>query len=216
MNPLQAWLGRPTSLKDAKDLSSAVVAWRSMEGMDLTQPHFHTRYVAVGIVSQQEGDGELGGAIQSLAAVVVQGDGMETREVFYADIPEDRADSERVLQDFIQFVGNSVLVSFRADFGLASLRKVFARCGIRRVSPKWLDLTLLLPEIFPKGRGQGAPLSDWLDYLGLADQRGDALADALLNGKLFLQVLSKAAEHGYSTPKELIRVERARRWLWSH
>jgi hypothetical protein len=113
-------------------------------------------------------------------------------------------------------VGNSILVSYRADFGLQSLRKRFADAGAGEISPRWLDLALLLPEIYPEGHGQCVTFGDWLHLFSLDADRPDALTDALATGRVFLSVLAKAGERGYFSPTELMKVEKARRWLWSH
>lgn len=212
MNPLSSLFSRNND--PATDFKAAVQAWGKLPDPDLSQAHFGVRYVVVGMAG---GDpNELTRTVTRLAALGVTADGVASDDCLLLDFAVEESAREQALRDFMDFVGNSILVSYRADFGLQSLRKRFADANGGDISPRWIDLALLLPEIYPEGQGKCVTLDDWLGLLELGDQRSDALTDALATARLFLSVLARAGERGYSSPAELMRIEKARRWLWSH
>lgn len=215
LTPLQALFSGSSRTSDADTLKAAVLAWNKHADPDLTQPHFHTPYIVLGMTGKPAGEQSSDPPIQAISAIAVQGDGVSAEEVFYADIPDDPGARERVLRDFIQFVSDGILVSFRADFGLRGLNRLWADSGGAEATPRWLDLARLLPGLIPESQGQCTTLADWLAFFKLEDRREDAFADALLNCRLLMQVLARASEHGLVCAEDLIQQEKARRWLWA-
>jgi DNA polymerase III subunit epsilon len=209
LSPISSFFSRQTE-SGALDLKTATQQWGKLPEPDLSQPHFHIRYLAVGL----SGGGEESSANQ-LAMLALNGDGFSSADSFAMDIPaSQKLDME--LRDWMDFVSSSVLVSFRADFGLSVIRKLFQEaCGVE-INPRWIDLALLLPELFPESENKCVTMADWLAFFELEDDRNDAMTDALATGRLLLCVLARASEKGYSSPNDLMRAEKARRWLWSH
>lgn len=213
MNPLSSLFSRSGSGAPT-DLKSATQAWMRLPELDLSQAHYGIRYVAVGMVGGDITD--INRSVTKLAALGIGADGISASDSLLLDFAVEESAREQALRDFMEFVGNGILVSYRADFGLQSLRKRFADANGGEISPRWLDLALLLPEIFPEGLGKCITLADWLHFFDLDDEPTDALSDALAASRLFLSVLARAGERGFSSPADLMKVEKARRWLWSH
>lgn len=213
MNPLSSFFGR--SLNSSDDLKSATQAWQRLPEPDLLDTHFAVRYIAIGMSVSGDCSDE-NRSLTKLAALGVSGGLVSPADALLVDFAVEQPAREQSLRDFMNFAGNGILVSYKADFGLQSLRKRFADANAGEISPRWLDLALLLPELFPEGQGKCLTLDDWLGFLELGDEREDALADALSTGRLLLSVLTRAGERGYSSPAELMKIEKARRWLWSH
>ena len=71
---------------------------------------------------------------------------------------------------------------------------------------------MLLPALFPGT--QNDTLEDWLGHFGLGiTVRHRALIDAYAHAALLLIVLDRASRLGLNTTGELIRIEKAQRWL---
>jgi DNA polymerase III subunit epsilon len=116
------------------------------------------------------------------------------------------------LLECLEFLGNSVVVAFRAEFDRTVLgREMAAVLGVRLHSP-FIDLAVLLPALFPNTDND--TLDDWLRHFNfIAPARHHALADAYCHGALLLPVLERATRAGLSTVGDLKGVEKAQRWL---
>ena len=150
MNPLSSLFSRGGS-DGATDIKSVTQAWMRLPEPDFSQGHYGIRYVAIGMVGGEITDTNR--SVTKLAALGIGADGISASDSLLLDFAVEASSREQALRDFMSFVGNSILVSYRADFGLQSLRKRFedAQAGNGSdVSPRWLDLALLLPEIFPE------------------------------------------------------------------
>ena len=121
----------------------------------------------------------------------------------------------QVLDDFSGFMGDGLPVAFHAPFDEAVLRRAM---GARAQSGRrWLDLARLAPVLFPgvaAANGARRSLDDWLEAFGIAcPQRHDALADAYASAQLLLVLLAEAERQGAGTVDELLKLERAGRWI---
>ena len=116
------------------------------------------------------------------------------------------------LLDFLEFLGASVALAFRAEFDATVLaREVEARLGIvPRV--RFVDLALVLPALFPGS--QNDSLDDWIVHFGLPPiGRHHAIADAYANAQLWLIGIEQAHRAGLRTVGDLVELEAAQRWL---
>jgi DNA polymerase-3 subunit epsilon len=116
------------------------------------------------------------------------------------------------LMDFLEFLADSVVVAFRAEFDETVLtREVNQALGLPQ-QHTFLDLAVLLPSVFPGTDNDS--LDDWTLHFGFRPiGRHRAVADAYTNAQLLLLVLEQAQREGLSKVGELIRMERAQRWL---
>jgi DNA polymerase-3 subunit epsilon len=116
------------------------------------------------------------------------------------------------LLEYLEFLGNSAAVAFRAEFDRTILgREVAAVLGVRLQSP-FIDLAVLLPALFPNTDND--TLDDWLRHFNFrAPARHHALADAYCHGALLLVVLERATRAGLNTVGDLKDIEKAQRWL---
>jgi DNA polymerase-3 subunit epsilon len=116
------------------------------------------------------------------------------------------------LMDFLEFLDESVAIAFRAEFDQTVLtREVNEVLGLPQ-QHIFLDLAVLLPSVFP-GTSNDA-LDDWAHHFGIRSiGRHQAVADAYTNAQLMLLVLERAQRDGMTTVGELIKMERAQRWL---
>jgi DNA polymerase-3 subunit epsilon len=116
------------------------------------------------------------------------------------------------LVDFLEHLGASIAVAFRAEFDETVLRREMeTRLGI--VLPaRFLDLAMVLPALFP-GR-QNDTLDDWIVHFGLPPiGRHHAIADAYAEAQLWLLALEQGHRAGLRTVRDLVELERAQRWL---
>jgi DNA polymerase-3 subunit epsilon len=105
-----------------------------------------------------------------------------------------------------------VVVAYRAEFDATILRRELAHVLGTRMPNRFVDLAVLLPALFPGT--QNDTLEEWLGHFGLGSAvRNRALIDAYAHAALLLIVLERASRLGLHTTGELIRIEKAQRWL---
>lgn len=122
------------------------------------------------------------------------------------------ADPADAVLAFLEYAGASTLVAFRAEFDQVMLeREVHAslRVGLRR---RFVDLAWLLPALFPGEECRS--LDEWNARFGIvAEDRHEALADALVTAQLFQVALHRASAYGMANARRLIKMQNAQRWL---
>jgi DNA polymerase-3 subunit epsilon len=116
------------------------------------------------------------------------------------------------LMDFLEFLGDSVALAFRAEFDQTVLtREINQVLGLPQ-QHTFLDLAVLLPAVFPGTANDS--LDDWAAHFGLRPiARHRAIADAYTNAQLMLLVLERAQRDGLAQVGQLVAMERAQRWL---
>jgi DNA polymerase-3 subunit epsilon len=121
-------------------------------------------------------------------------------------------DPAGALIDCLEFLGSAVVVAYRAEFDATILRRELAQVLGTRMPNRFADLAVLLPALFPGT--QNDTLEDWLGHFGLDfPVRHRALIDAYAHAALLLIVLERASRLGLHTTGELLRIEKAQRWL---
>jgi DNA polymerase-3 subunit epsilon len=116
------------------------------------------------------------------------------------------------LMDFLEFLDESVAIAFRAEFDeTVFTREVNGVLGLPQ-QHTFLDLAVLLPSVFPGTNND--TLDDWAQHFGIRPiGRHRAIADAYTNAQLMLFVLERAQRDGMASVGELIKMERAQKWL---
>lgn len=156
--------------------------------------------------------------VTSIAAVVVQGGYLQLQDAIYLDLDAARQKAgftiERDLAHLLAFLGNAPVVAYPAPFVHAFLQPLFkASLGVE-FAPAYLDLCLLLPELFREHGSRQLPLDHWLDCFGIeADGRQDPLVDALAEAKLWQVLLARAKQREILSLAQLSSQESARHWL---
>lgn len=201
----------------ATDVREALESWRQQPGPDLSQPHFHTRYVVMDVATaglDSERDALLGIAALGLGrgGIIVPSD------AFALDFPAEQGVDpdllDRQLMAFLQFAGRGALVTYQGPFVGAFLARLFEERFGLHFQPDWIDLAWLLPDLFKEKIDELVPMDTWLELFGIAvPGRRDALADSVAIARLLQVALPRAAERGADTPGKLIDISRARRWL---
>ena len=122
------------------------------------------------------------------------------------------ADPVEALVRCLEFVNDSRIVAFRAEFDATVFRReVRAQLGLR-AWPRFIDLASVLPAMFPGT--QNDSLDDWVAHFRLPPiGRHQAIADAYATAQLLMIVLEVSARTGVYTARDLRDVERAQRWL---
>lgn len=208
--------GRPRN-DLAGDVRAALEAWRQTPGIDLDQPHYHTRYVVADVATaglDSERDALLGIAGLGLG----RGGIILPQDAFALDFPTaETADPDlldRQLVAFLAFAGRGPLVTYQVPFVGAFLERLFEERFDLRFQPQWIDLAWLLPDLFKERIDGLVPLDAWLETFGIeVPGRRDALADSVAIARLLQVALPRAAERGADTPGKLMDIGRARRWL---
>jgi DNA polymerase-3 subunit epsilon len=121
-------------------------------------------------------------------------------------------DPVEALVSCLEFIDDSRIVAFRAEFDATVFRReVRAQLGLR-AWPRFIDLASVLSAMFPGT--QNDSLDDWVTHFGLPPiGRHHAIADAYATAQLLMIVLEVSARTGIYTARDLRDVERAQRWL---
>lgn len=116
---------------------------------------------------------------------------------------------EEVIAELAEYVGEAVPVAFHAPFDAGILR----RHGLR-LEREWVDLTTLMPALFPARAPRQNTLDPWLAAFDIpAHRRHDALGDAFATAQLLLPALKEMKRRRVHTVEALMKTERAARWL---
>jgi DNA polymerase-3 subunit epsilon len=216
--------------KVAGAAGARLAAWQRLPPADLDASHSSTRYVvvdvettgadlhrdrliAIGAVGVQDGAIVLDDCFDAVlrqaqpssdANILIHGIGGETQL--------GGRDPVDALLDFVDYVGNSPLVAFRAEFDRAILdRETREVLGIAIGLP-FVDLAFLLPALF---RGTACDsLDEWVVHFGgdIA-VRHHALGDAYATAQLLLITLAAAETAGLGSAAKLLATQKAQRWL---
>lgn len=119
---------------------------------------------------------------------------------------------EEVTTNLQKYIGDGVPVGFHAAFDAGILK----RHGVALRRP-WLDLAGLAPALFPALGRKDSSLDHWLAAFGIPPlARHDALGDAFATAQLLLVLLHEAQRQRVGTVEDLLKTERAGRWLARH
>jgi DNA polymerase-3 subunit epsilon len=196
----------------------------------LDQPLSLARFVALDL--ETTGPRMLLDRVISIGAVAVSAGTVRHDDAFEAVLRQDRSsevdnilvhqiggqeqlgggDPVEALVRCLEFVGDSRIVAFRAEFDQTVFRReVRARLGLH-AWPRFLDLAALLPAVFPGTEND--TLDDWVRQFDLPPVgRHHAIADAYATAQLLMITLQAAHRLGIVTSRDLRDAEQAQRWL---
>ena len=109
-------------------------------------------------------------------------------------------DPVEALVGCLEFIGDSRVVAFRAEFDATVFEREVRRQLGYRAWPRFIDLAALLPAMFPGTEND--TLDDWVAHFGLPPiGRHHAIADAYATAQLLMIVL-EAAPRSASRPPQ--------------
>jgi DNA polymerase-3 subunit epsilon len=112
----------------------------------------------------------------------------------------------------LEFIAESRVVAFRAEFDATVFGREVRRLLGFRAWPRFIDLAMVLPALFPATEND--TLDDWVAHFGLPPiGRHHAIADAYATAQLLMIVLEAAPRFGIETAADLRDAEVAQRWL---
>lgn len=210
--------GNRTAIALPDDVHAALARWRGLPDTVDNQPHYQTRYVVLDITTTglQVGQDQ----VRQIAAVAVSGGLIHPDDLLCLELPQANAatgpDEElaRQLMGLLEFIGNAPVVAYPVPFVSGFLGPLMTRHLGLDFKPYWLDLALILPELFKEQISAQVSIDDWLHCFGIeAPGRHDAVVDALATARLLQIVLNRAGLRELATPAHLAEIEKARRWL---
>jgi DNA polymerase-3 subunit epsilon len=228
----EAWRARQVRRSLPADLRDRLARVRRgfLDRPGLDQPLALARFVALDL--ETTGPRMLVDRIISIGAVAVTESTVRHDDAFEALLRQDASstvdnilihriggqeqlagtDPVEALVRCLEYVGDSRVVAFRAEFDQTVFRReVRARLGLH-AWPRFLDLAALLPAVFPGTANDS--LDDWVRHFGLPPVgRHHAIADAYATAQLFMIVLQAGAAAGIETSRDLRDTEKAQRWL---
>lgn len=121
-------------------------------------------------------------------------------------------DPAEALLDFMEFVGDSPLLAFHAEFDRRMLAGALKESLGYRLQHHFYDVADIAPLLCPQSRIRHGGLDEWIAEFGLqVQQRHHASADALVTAELSLMLFSKARRQGIDDLTELERRLASRR-----
>ena len=117
-------------------------------------------------------------------------------------------------QRFLDYLGKSPILAFRAGFDREFLKRTIKSSLGKRFNHVWLDLAELAPAVFPKAPARS--LDEWMQHCGVPaeQERHHACLDALVSAQLFLK-LRASLPPAHRNFREMARMAKDRRWLGS-
>lgn len=191
-------------------LASRVQAWKALELPVMGQIHYQTRYVVLDTVSSGEGQGkDRKDHILSLTALGVSQGRICPDDAFVV--------SPQGVEDwisFLEFVGKAPLVGYKLSFTMDLLEPLLERELGVAFSPESLDLSVLLPEFFRNFEPCGERLDTWLTHFDIHSyETPQVMTGILVKARLLQRLLVAAQDRGVASPKALLDLGKARRWL---
>ena len=206
-----SWLSRlvPGGRSElGEPLVQRIREWKSQPEADLGCAHFEARYVVVN--TEASGLDLNHDRLLALAAIVIDGGTLSPSQSVYLPLGTDPA---QALVSLLEFTGKSPWVVFNSAFNRNVLEGACSEHLNLVPEPHWLDTQWLLPALFPEHQIGQDRLSRWMDALGIETfQRHHALGDAYAIAQIFMAALGRAQAEGLKTPRQLIELERSRRW----
>jgi DNA polymerase-3 subunit epsilon len=196
----------------------------------LGQPLALARFVALDL--ETTGPRMLLDRIISIGAVAVRGRTVRHDDAFEALLRQDQSsavdnilihqiggqqqlsgvDPVEGLVACLEFIAESRVVAFRAEFDATVFGREVRRLLGFRAWPRFIDLAMVLPALFPATEND--TLDDWVGHFGLPPiGRHHAIADAYATAQLLMIVLEAAPRFGIETAADLRDAEVAQRWL---
>jgi DNA polymerase-3 subunit epsilon len=128
--------------------------------------------------------------------------------------PEALAEGDEpadALLTFLEYLGDSPLLAFHADFDRQMLTRALKEDVGYRFEHAFLDVAELAPALYPNALAPRVGLDDWIAHFGLGvGQRHHASADALVTAELALILFAAAKRKGLTVYTEL--EELCRHW----
>lgn len=126
-------------------------------------------------------------------------------------------DPAEALLSFMEFVGDSPLLAFHAEFDQRMLARALKQSLGYRLQHAFFDVAEIAPLLCPKAKLPHAGLDDWTAHFGLqVQQRHHASADALVTAELALILLSKARQQQLDNLPALLQQLNSRRRQRAH
>ncbi len=121
------------------------------------------------------------------------------------------------LLSFMEFVGDSPLLAFHAEFDQRMLARALKQSLGYRLRHAFFDVAEIAPLVCPQAKLGHAGLDDWTQHFGLqVQQRHHASADALATAELALILFSKARQQGLDSLPALLQQLNSRRRQIAH
>ena len=175
--------------------------------------------------------------VLSIGAVVIENGGIDLSRQFECTLQRDghRASASTLIHgiapseiangiepveallSFMEFVGDSPLLAFHAEFDQRMLARALKQSLGYRLRHAFFDVAEIAPLVCPQAKLNHAGLDDWTQYFGLqVQQRHHASADALVTAELALILFSKARQQQLDSLPALLQQLNSRRRQLAH
>lgn len=120
----------------------------------------------------------------------------------------DRPKEIEALQQFLEFLGDSIIIAHHTIFDITMINKALERNGLPEIKNRTLDTAILYKKTLIKSylleRKDHYTLDDLADKFDISKKdRHTAIGDAYITAIAFLKILKKLREKGEITLKQL-------------
>ncbi len=161
--------------------------------------------LSIGAVTIEDGAIDLGRQFE--ATLLREGHQASASTLIHGIAPSAIAAGQapaEALLDFMEFLGDSPLLAFHAEFDRRMLARALLDSLDYRLRHAFFDVAELAPLLCPEAALSRPGLDDWVRYFGLqVQQRHHASADALATAELALILFSRARRQGLDDLHEL-------------
>lgn len=234
MNPLGNWFGAKRAIAPAVDaqIAARLSDWKSLAERSLSGPLRAQHWLVVDV--ETTGLDMHCDQLMAIGGVMVEGDEIRISnsfEVVLRQVAPSRAENILVhriaggeqmegtepsaaLMDFLEYAQKLPCVAFHAAFDETMLKRACRDHLHCSFAPRFIDLALLAPALYPEAPSTLRSLDEWVDYFSIRiGARHRAVADALGTAQLFQVLLTRAGSRGIATAEALFRLAREQRWL---
>ncbi|WP_339732722.1 3'-5' exonuclease [uncultured Pseudomonas sp.] len=217
----QAQLTRRQALDETSCLNDGPLNEQRLVVLDLETSGLNMRrdqVLSIGAVVIDQGAIDLGQQFE--CTLLREGHQASASTLIHGIAPSEIANGEEpaeALLSFMEFVGDSPLLAFHAEFDQRMLARALKQSLGYRLQHAFFDVAEIAPLVCPKAKLPHAGLDDWTQHFGLqVQQRHHASADALVTAELALILFSKARQQHLDNLPALLQQLNSRRRQRAH
>lgn len=206
----QAQLTRRQALAETCYLNDGPLNEQRLVVLDLETSGLNMRrdqVLSIGAVVIDQGAIDLGQQFE--CTLLREGHQASASTLIHGIAPSEIANGEEpaeALLSFMEFVGDSPLLAFHAEFDQRMLARALRQSLGYRLQHRFFDVAEIAPLLCPQSRIRQGGLDEWVAEFGLqVHQRHNASADALVTAELALMLFSKARRQGIDSLCDLER-----------
>jgi len=123
---------------------------------------------------------------------------------------QEKLSEKKAVEEFIKYIGNSVLVAHHAAFDIAMINEALKRMGIKSLKNKTIDTGVLYKKLANSSKKHVSLDSLCKEFNIHPQDRHTAAGDAYITALLFLKIMSRLKKERHVRFEDLFRNSRQR------